>query len=81
MKTQKTNDEIGKLKFQEFLKINKNIYQLLREEVGLTREQAEEALEYISSDRIEKIEADKVIVRPDEVLNMAKASKGKSNSK
>ena len=56
-------------------KKNKNIYQLLREEVGLTREQAEEALEYISSDRIEKIEADKVIVRPDEVLTMANAYK------
>ena len=56
-------------------KKNKNIYQLLREEVGLTREQAEEALEYISSDRIEKIEADKVIVRPDEVLTMANTYK------
>ncbi|MBQ7506694.1 MAG: hypothetical protein IJT05_05130 [Lachnospiraceae bacterium] len=32
---------------------NKNIYQLSREEAGLTREKAASALEFISADRIE----------------------------
>ena len=37
-------------------KENKNIYQTSRETAGLTREGASELLEFISSDRIEKIE-------------------------
>ena len=40
-------------------KDNKNVYQLSREELGLTREAAAELLEYISADRIEKIENEK----------------------
>lgn len=54
------------------IKENKNIYQEIREELGLTREEASELLEFISSDRIEKIESDKTIARPEEVLKMAK---------
>ena len=38
-------------------KENKNIYQISREAVSLTREAASELLEYISADRIEKIES------------------------
>ena len=37
-------------------KENKNIYQVSREEIGYSRAAASEKLEYISADRIEKIE-------------------------
>lgn len=52
-------------------KENKNIYQTSREEAGFTREAAAEALEFISSDRIEKIESEKSLPHPDEILAMA----------
>ena len=52
-------------------KENKNIYQTSREEIGLTREAAAESLEFISSDRIEKIESEKSLPHPEEILAMA----------
>ena len=52
-------------------KENKNIYQTSREEAGFTRDAAAEALEFISSDRIEKIENEKSLPHPDEILAMA----------
>ena len=52
-------------------KENKNIYQTSREEAGFTRDAAAEALEFISSDRIEKIESEKSLPHPDEILAMA----------
>lgn len=57
------------------IKENKNIYQEIREELDLTREEASNLLEFISSDRIEKIENGKTIVRPEEVLKMAEVYK------
>lgn len=57
------------------IKEDKNIYQLRREELELTREKASELLEYISADRIEKIENEKSLPHPDEVLIMSKAYK------
>lgn len=57
------------------VKENKNIYQLSREELGLTREKAAEQMEYISADRIEKIESEKSIPHPDEILAMAECYK------
>lgn len=57
------------------IKENKNIYQLSREELGLTREAASELIQYISDDRIEKIESEKSLPHPDEILLMAKAYK------
>lgn len=57
------------------IKEDKNIYQLRREELNLTREKASELLEYISADRIEKIENEKSLPHPDEVLIMSKAYK------
>ena len=54
---------------------NKNIYQLAREEAGLTREKASELMAGISDDRIEKIENEKVLIRPDEVLQMSRCYK------
>lgn len=55
------------------IKENKNIYQISREELDLTRDAASELLEYISSDRIEKIESEKCLPHPDEILTMSKA--------
>ena len=51
---------------------NKNIYQIRREELGLTREKAAEQMEGLTPERIEKIESEKSLPHPDEVLLMAK---------
>lgn len=56
-------------------KENKNSYQLAREELGLTREKASELLETIAPERIEKIENERTVPRPDEVLTMAEKYK------
>lgn len=55
------------------VKEDKNIYQIYREECGMTRAQASEAMEWISDSRIEKIEGGKTPASPDEVMAMAKA--------
>ena len=52
-------------------KENKNLYQLTRENLELTREKASELLESITEDRIVKIEGEKCLPHPDEVLTMA----------
>ncbi len=52
-------------------KANKNIYQRTREELELSRESASELLEWISPERIERIENEKSSPNPDEVLQMA----------
>ena len=52
-------------------KENKTIYQTSRESLGLTRDQAAEKLEFISADRIEKIEYQKSLPHPEEVMAMA----------
>ena len=57
------------------VKENKTVYQQYREEQGLTREAASELLEFISADRIEKIEGEKVLARPEEVMKMAEVYK------
>ena len=54
---------------------NKTSYQLAREELGLTREKASELLETIAPERIEKIESERSLPRPDEVLIMAEKYK------
>ena len=51
---------------------NKNIYQITRENLGLTREKASEELGGMTADRIEKIESEKSLPHPDEVLTMAR---------
>lgn len=56
-------------------KENKTIYQLAREEAGLTRARASEALGFISESRLEKIESETSYPQPDEVLAMSKAYK------
>lgn len=52
-------------------KENKNIYQVRREELGLSREKASELLISIPPERIEKIENEKSFPHPDEVMAMA----------
>lgn len=59
-------------------KQNKNIYQTSREGAGFTRESAAEILEFISSDRIEKIESERSLPHPDEILAMADCYKNPS---
>ena len=59
-------------------KENKNIYQISRENAGFTRDSAAEQLEFISSDRIEKIESEKSAPHPDEILAMADCYKNPS---
>lgn len=52
-------------------KANKNIYQLTREALDLTREEASELLVTMSPERIEKIESERSMPHPDEVLLMS----------
>lgn len=59
-------------------KPDKNIFQLSREAAGLTRDQASEKMEYISADRIEKIESERLMAHPEDVLEMAKCYKDSS---
>ena len=56
-------------------KENKNIYQVTRENLELSREKASELLETIPPERIEKIENEKSMPHPDEVLAMSKGYK------
>ena len=57
------------------IKENKNIYFQSREEAGLTRAQASELMGFISEYQIEKIESEKVMVHPEDVVAMAEAYK------
>ena len=50
---------------------NKNIYQRTREGLELTREQASELMVTMSPERIEKIENERSMPHPDEVLLMS----------
>lgn len=56
-------------------KENKTKYQLVREELGLSREQASQLLGTIPPERIERIENEKVSPYPEEILVMAEKYK------
>lgn len=56
-------------------KENKNRYQLAREDLGLTRDEASELLQVLSADRIEKIENERMDPQPFDVLAMAQGYK------
>jgi len=58
---------MGRLSTKE----NKTLFQLSREELGYSRERASELLGWISPERIEKIENEKSMPHPDEILAMA----------
>ena len=55
---------MGRLSTKE----NKTLFQLSREELGYSREKASELLGWISPERIEKIENEKSMPHPDEIL-------------
>ena len=57
------------------VKENKNIYQLYRENAELTRDKASEIMGFVSADRIEKIESEKSLPHPDEIMAMAECYK------
>ena len=57
------------------VKENKNIYQQYRENAGLTRERASETMGTVSETRIEKIESEKTVPYPDEIMAMAECYK------
>ena len=57
------------------IKENKNIYQRTREALDLTREEASDLLVTMSPERIEKIENERTMPHPDEVLVMAQKYK------
>lgn len=57
------------------VKNNKNIYHTTRENLGLTREKASELLETLPPERIEKIENERIIPHPDDILTMAQGYK------
>lgn len=65
----------GKCMARVSTKENKIIYQTTRESLKLTREGASELLETIAPERIEKIENERVLPHPDEVLVMAEKYK------
>lgn len=56
-------------------KENKNIYQMRREELGFSREKASELLKTVPPERIERIESEKSLPHPEEVLVMAEGYK------
>jgi len=56
-------------------KENKTIYHKTREALQLTREEASDLLESISPERIEKIENERSLPHPDEILVMAEKYK------
>lgn len=54
---------------------NKKIYQICREDMGLSREKASELLDLMSADRIDKIESERFTPYPEEVVEMARVYK------
>ena len=68
----------GKIMGRKSTKENKTIYQTSREAMEYTREAAAEKLGFISTDRIEKIENEKSLPHPEEVLAMADCYKNPS---
>ena len=57
------------------VKPDKNVYHQARESIKLTRAAASELMGFISESRIEKIEYEKTIPQPEDVLAMSKAYK------
>lgn len=78
MYNQHMNIQGGNEMGRKSTKENKNIYHVSREMAGLTREAAAEQLEFISADRIEKIENERSNPHPDEILAMADCYKNPS---
>lgn len=56
-------------------KKDKSVYQLAREALSLTREKASDLIGFISPEKIEKIENNKVNIQPEDVMAMAECYK------
>ena len=56
-------------------KANKNVYHIARKEMGLTRDGASDLLKTIPPERIERIENEKMVPHPQDVLIMSKGYK------
>ena len=54
------------------VKENKSVFQLKREELGLTRESASMGMTAVSPERLEKIENGKVQMQPYDALEMSR---------
>ena len=54
-------------------KENKTEYQLRREALGYSRDKASELMDFVSADRLEKIENEVSPPRPEEILAMSNA--------
>ncbi len=59
-------------------KTNKSVFQLTREELGLTREKAGELIPGFSPERLEKIENGRTQIQPEDVMLLAEAYKAPS---
>ena len=57
------------------VKEDKSVYQIAREELSLTREEASELMPGMTPERIEKIENGRIHVQPDDVMLLAKGYK------
>lgn len=57
------------------VKKNKNVYHTTREALGLSREKACEILDGMPPERIEKIENERVVPHPEDILAMARGYK------
>ena len=57
------------------VKANKNIYHTTRENLELTREKASEIIGSLPAERIEKIENERIVAHPEDILAMAKGYK------
>ena len=53
------------------IKEDKSVYQLAREEAGMTREEASEAMQFVSDSRIEQYESGKSPVQPESLHHTA----------
>lgn len=60
------------------VKENKNVYQAARETAGLTRAKSAEIMDCVTESRIEKIESEKILPQPEDVVAMAAAYKNPS---
>lgn len=54
---------------------NKTVYQIAREKQGLTLEKAGELMDFVSEDRIGKIESGSLQIQPEDVIAMAECYK------
>ncbi len=70
--------QVGVKMGKKSVKENKNVYQLSRERMEYTRDKASEIMECVSADRIEKIENERTLPHPEDIIAMSKCYKDAS---